>query len=99
VLKPKMGVHLFDIHHLIAQQVPSSRQLLLATPVVLWAGWPFFAGRAAASGKHRSPNMFALIALGTGAAWLYSRWRRACSHGRCEATMGRLRPFLKLQRS
>ena len=67
----EMGGHLFDIHHLVAQQVSNWIQLLLASPVVLWAGWPFFA-RAAASVKNRSLNMFSLIALGTGAAWLYS---------------------------
>lgn len=67
----EMGGHVFNIHHLIAQQSSNWVQLLLATPVVLWAGWPFFA-RGAASIKHRSLNMFTLIALGTGAAWLYS---------------------------
>src|SRR5579872_794759 len=46
-------------------------ELVLASPVVLWAGWPFFE-RAAASIVHRSPNMFTLIALGTGAAYSYS---------------------------
>jgi len=46
-------------------------QLVLATPVVLWAGWPFFR-RGALSVVRRSPNMFTLIALGTGAAWGYS---------------------------
>jgi P-type Cu+ transporter len=46
-------------------------QLVLATPVVLWAGWPFFR-RAWESLLHRSLNMFTLIALGTGAAWTYS---------------------------
>jgi Cu+-exporting ATPase len=46
-------------------------QLLLATPVVLWCGWPFF-DRAWASVLNRSPNMFTLIALGVGAAFLYS---------------------------
>jgi Cu+-exporting ATPase len=46
-------------------------QLLLATPVVLWCGWPFFQ-RAWTSVKFRSPNMFTLIALGVGAAYLYS---------------------------
>jgi Cu+-exporting ATPase len=46
-------------------------QFVLATPVVLWAGWPFFV-RAWASIVHRSLNMFSLIALGTGAAYLYS---------------------------
>ncbi len=67
----EMGGHLFDLHHLLAQQVSNWIQLLLGTPVVLWAGWPFFA-RAVASVQHRSLNMFTLIALGTGAAWLYS---------------------------
>ena len=46
-------------------------QLVLATPVVLWCGWPFFA-RAWSSVVNRSPNMFTLIALGVGAAYLYS---------------------------
>ena len=46
-------------------------QLALATPVVLWCGWPFFE-RAWASILHRSPNMFTLIALGVGSAYLYS---------------------------
>ena len=46
-------------------------QLACATPVVWWAGWPFFA-RAWASVVNRSPNMFTLIALGVGAAWVYS---------------------------
>lgn len=46
-------------------------QFTLATPVVLWAGWPFFV-RGWASLVARSLNMFTLIALGTGVAWLYS---------------------------
>src|SRR6202167_5981780 len=46
-------------------------QFVLSTPVVLWAGWPFFEG-AWASVVHRSLNMFSLIALGTGAAYVYS---------------------------
>ena len=46
-------------------------QLLLATPVVLWCGWPF-ARRAVASVKNRSANMWTLIGLGTAAAYLYS---------------------------
>jgi Cu+-exporting ATPase len=46
-------------------------EFALATPVVLWAGWPFFE-RAWASIVHRSLNMFTLIAIGTGAAYLYS---------------------------
>ena len=46
-------------------------ELLLATPVVLWGGWPFFQ-RGWYSLVHRSLNMFTLIALGTGVAWSYS---------------------------
>jgi len=46
-------------------------QLLLATPVVLWGGWPFFE-RGWASIRNRSLNMFTLIALGTGVAYVYS---------------------------
>ncbi len=46
-------------------------QFALATPVVLWGGWPFFQ-RAWASVVNRSPNMFTLIAIGTGAAYIYS---------------------------
>ena len=46
-------------------------QLVLATPVVLWGGWPFFE-RAWASLANRSPNMFTLIGLGTGTAYAYS---------------------------
>ncbi len=46
-------------------------QLALATPVVLWGGWPFFQ-RGWASVVNRSPNMFTLIAIGTGVAYLYS---------------------------
>ncbi len=45
--------------------------LVCSTPVVWWAGWPFFE-RGWASIKTRQPNMFTLIALGIGAAWLYS---------------------------
>lgn len=46
-------------------------ELLLATPVVLWGGWPFFV-RGLQSVRNRRPNMFTLIAIGTGVAWLYS---------------------------
>jgi Cu+-exporting ATPase len=54
--------------------VPATKnavELLLASPVVLWCGWPFFQ-RFWASLGNRSPNMFTLIGLGTGAAYLYS---------------------------
>jgi len=50
---------------------PAWLQLVLATPVVLWCGWPVFE-RAWASLLHRSPNMFTLIGVGTGAAYLCS---------------------------
>lgn len=46
-------------------------QLALASPVVLWGGWPFFQ-RAWQSILHRTPNMFTLIAMGTGAAYFFS---------------------------
>src|SRR5262249_24687243 len=46
-------------------------EFVLATPVVVWGGWPFFE-RFWASLVHRSPNMFTLIGLGTGAAYLES---------------------------
>jgi len=67
----EMGGHLTNLNHLLGQQLSNWFQLVLGTPVVLWAGWPFFV-RAVASVKNRSLNMFSLIALGTGAAWLYS---------------------------
>ena len=46
-------------------------ELALATPVVLWGGWPFFQ-RGWTSVVNRSTNMFTLIAMGTGVAYLYS---------------------------
>ncbi len=50
---------------------PAWAQLALATPVVLWGGWPFFV-RGWQSVVNRSPNMFTLIALGVGVAYAYS---------------------------
>ena len=67
----EMGGHLTNLSHVLGQQMSNWIQLLLATPVVLWAGWPFFV-RAVASVQNRSLNMFSLIALGTGAVWRYS---------------------------
>ncbi|WP_332699671.1 heavy metal translocating P-type ATPase, partial [Bosea sp. (in: a-proteobacteria)] len=67
----EMGSHIFGLHGLISPQGSNWVQLALATPVVLWAGWPFFQ-RGYASLVNRSLNMFTLIALGTGTAWLYS---------------------------
>ena len=67
----EMGGHLTGLHQWLGQQTSNWIQLLLATPVVLWAGWPFFE-RGWASLKTRNLNMFTLIAMGTGVAWLYS---------------------------
>ena len=67
----EMGGHLIDLHTLIGAQVSNWVQLVLATPVVLWAGWPFFV-RGWASLKTGNLNMFTLIAMGTGVAWVYS---------------------------
>jgi len=60
-----------DPMHRFGHAAVAWAQLALATPVVLWCGWPFFV-RGWQSIANRSPNMFTLIALGTGAAWLYS---------------------------
>ena len=51
--------------------VQSWVELVLTGPIVLWAGWPFFV-RGAQSVANRSPNMWTLIGLGTGAAFVYS---------------------------
>ena len=69
----EMGGHIpaLGLHDLIPPRISNWIQFALSTPVVLWAGWPFFE-RAWASVVHRSLNMFSLIALGTGAAYLYS---------------------------
>ena len=67
----EMGGHLLGLDHLISQRTSNWIQMLLATPVVLWAGWPFFQ-RGWQSLVNRSLNMFTLIAMGTGAAWIYS---------------------------
>jgi Cu+-exporting ATPase len=66
-----MGGHFTDLHRLIAPQASNWLQLLFATPVVLWAGWPFFV-RGFQSLVTRNLNMFTLIALGTGVAWVTS---------------------------
>lgn len=68
----EMGSHLLPaLHHLVPMDRSIWIQLVLATPVVLWAGWPFFE-RGWASLKTRNLNMFTLIAMGTGVAWTYS---------------------------
>jgi Cu+-exporting ATPase len=68
----EMGGHLFPaLHRLISPVVSTWIQFALATPVVLWAGWPFFT-RGWASIRSGNLNMFTLIAMGTGVAWGYS---------------------------
>jgi Cu+-exporting ATPase len=72
VLILSMGGDLFPaFSNFIPPRVSSWVQLVLATPVVLGTGWPFFA-RGWASLRLRSLNMFTLIAMGTGVAWVYS---------------------------
>src|SRR5271166_5523066 len=73
VVALEMGGHLpwLRLHDYLSPTIAVWAQFALATPVVLWAGWPFFV-RAWASVANRSLNMFSLIALGTGAAYLYS---------------------------
>jgi len=67
----EMGSHLVGGHGLVPQPWSNLIQFALATPVVLWAGWPFFE-RGWQSLLTRNLNMFTLIAMGTGVAWLYS---------------------------
>jgi P-type Cu+ transporter len=69
----EMGGHIpaLHLHDLVPPRISTWIQFALSTPVVLWAGWPFFE-RAWASVVHRQLNMFSLIALGTGTAYVYS---------------------------
>ena len=68
----EMGGHLTGMMHLVGgPRIGNWIQCALATPVVLWAGWPFFV-RGWQSLVNRSLNMFTLIALGTGVAWVFS---------------------------
>ncbi len=69
----EMGSHVpsLGLGNLVPEQWSIWIQFALATPVVLWAGWPFFE-RGAASVRSGHLNMFTLIALGTGAAYVYS---------------------------
>ncbi len=71
VMALEMGGHLTNLHMLLGQKLSNWLQFVLATPVVLWAGWPFFV-RGWQSLRTRNLNMFTLIAMGTGVAWLYS---------------------------
>jgi P-type Cu+ transporter len=67
----EMGTHFFGVHGFFTKQSSNWIQLALATPVVLWAGRPFFV-RGWQSLLTRNLNMFTLIAMGTGVAWAYS---------------------------
>jgi Cu+-exporting ATPase len=71
VLALEMGGHLTNLHMLLDQNWSNWLQFLLATPVVLWGGAPFFV-RGWQSLLTRNLNMFTLIAMGIGVAWLYS---------------------------
>src|SRR6266700_2848734 len=71
VLALEMGGHLTNLHVLLGQNWSNWLQFVLATPVVLWAGSPFFV-RGWQSLVTRNLNMFTLIAMGIGVAWLYS---------------------------
>ena len=67
----EMGGHFVGEHEWINQTLSNWIQLVFATPVVLWAGWPFFV-RGWQSLLTRNLNMFTLIAMGTGVAYVYS---------------------------
>jgi P-type Cu+ transporter len=71
VIALEMGGHIANLHIILGQRSSNWIELLFATPVVLWGGWPFFV-RAWQSLLTRNLNMFTLIAMGTGVAWLYS---------------------------
>jgi Cu+-exporting ATPase len=71
VVALEMGFHLTGLGHYISQTTSNWLQMILATPVVLWGGWPFFV-RGWNSLLSRNLNMFTLIAMGTGVAWTYS---------------------------
>ena len=66
-----MGEMFPAFHNVVSPQVSIWIQFILSMPVVFWGGWPFFQ-RGWASIKNVSPNMFTLIAIGTGAAVIYS---------------------------
>jgi Cu+-exporting ATPase len=71
VVALEMGAHLTNLHVLLGQKWSNWLQFVFATPVVLWGGWPFFV-RGWQSLVTRNLNMFTLIAMGIGVAWLYS---------------------------
>ena len=95
----EMGGHLADLHMLLGQNSSNWIQFVLATPVVLWAGWPFFV-RGWQSLVTRNLNMFTLIAMGTGVAWIYSVVATlrclTCSRRRSATPRARSRSISKL---
>ena len=82
------GLHLMDM------RTQSWVELVLASPIVLWAGWPFFT-RGWQSVVNRSPNMWTLIGLGTGAAYVYSVAATIAPQAFPDSfiSMGRVAPF------
>ncbi len=67
----EMGAHIFGAHGWVDAKLSSYIQFAFSTPVVLWAGWPFFV-RGYQSLLTRNLNMFTLIGMGTGVAYVYS---------------------------
>ena len=64
-------LHMGPLAHTLSTRAVTWIEFALATPIVLWCGWPFFQ-RGWASVKFRSPNMFTLIAMGVGVAYIFS---------------------------
>jgi Cu+-exporting ATPase len=71
VMALEMGGHFVGPHDWVEPTLSNYIQFAFATPVVLWAGWPFFV-RGAQSLVTRNLNMFTLIGMGTGVAYVYS---------------------------
>ena len=71
IIALEMGGEMLGLRQMLGQQASNRIQLVFATPAVLWGGWPFFE-RGARSLVTGNLNMFTLIAMGTGVAWLYS---------------------------
>ena len=78
----------------VSGQALAWAQLVLATPVVLWGGWPFIE-RGWASIRTRHLNMFTLIAIGTGAAWIRRRPNADIARTACRSRSPRRQPWPK----
>ena len=99
VIALEMHAHLTGRGHQVNQQTPNLIQMALATPVVLWAGWPFFV-RAGQSLVTRNLNMFTLIAMGTqslGFTALSLHWPLASSLRHSVVTMAQWQSTSRLQ--